>query len=71
MKSNFGVAMGMERATIDVMMNGIGETLPMGRVGEGDDIANAILFLASNESSFITGSDLLSDGGHLAANVSF
>jgi 3-oxoacyl-[acyl-carrier protein] reductase len=38
---------------------------PMGRVGSAEDIANAILFFASDESSFVTGRELVVDGGHL------
>ncbi len=37
--------------------------VPIGRFGEPEEIANAILFLASDESSFITGSELVVDGG--------
>ena len=40
--------------------------VPMGRLGEPDEIANAILFLASDESSFITGAELAIDGGYTA-----
>ena len=39
---------------------------PMGRLGEPEEVANAILFLASNEASFITGAVLAVDGGYLA-----
>jgi NAD(P)-dependent dehydrogenase (short-subunit alcohol dehydrogenase family) len=39
---------------------------PMGRNAQPEEIANAILFLASDEASFITGSPLLVDGGYLA-----
>ncbi|MGB8383950.1 MAG: SDR family oxidoreductase, partial [Dermatophilaceae bacterium] len=39
---------------------------PMGRLGEPAEVANAILFLASDEASFITGAILPVDGGFLA-----
>lgn len=38
-------------------------TIPMGRMGEPDEIAKAALFLASNDSSFVTGIELFVDGG--------
>ena len=37
---------------------------PMGRLGRPEEIANAALFLASDEASFITGSSLVIDGGY-------
>ncbi len=40
--------------------------LPIGRVGETIEIARAVLFLASDESSFMTGSALMVDGGSTA-----
>ena len=41
--------------------------VPMGRFGEAQEIAQAALFLASDESSFMTGSEFLVDGGITAA----
>ena len=43
--------------------------IPMGRFGEAEEIAKAALFLASDESSFVTGSAFLVDGGITAAYV--
>ena len=39
---------------------------PLGRMGTAEDIANAILYLASDESAFVTGSELVIDGGMTA-----
>ena len=43
--------------------------IPMGRFGEAKEIARAVLFLASDESSFTTGATFLVDGGITAAYV--
>ncbi len=40
------------------------KTIPMGRMGLPMDIANLVLFLVSDESSFITGQCIISDGGY-------
>ncbi|MEI7553935.1 SDR family NAD(P)-dependent oxidoreductase [Candidatus Chlorohelix sp.] len=42
---------------------GMANAIPLGRLGHPEEIANAILFLASEESSFITGATLPVDGG--------
>lgn len=43
------------------------KTIPMGRLGRAREVANAILFLASDDASFITGTELVVDGGFTAS----
>lgn len=42
------------------------KSIPLGRLGRAEEVATAILFLASDEASFITGTELIVDGGFTA-----
>ncbi len=48
------------------VMNMLVQATPMGRLGQPEEVANAILFLASDEASYITGGELVIDGGYSA-----
>ena len=48
---------------IPAIMQGFDDRLPMGRMGTSEEMAAAILFLASDDASYITGSNLVVDGG--------
>jgi 3alpha(or 20beta)-hydroxysteroid dehydrogenase len=51
---------------VDTRENELAAGLPLGRIGEPMDIAAAAVFLASDDSTWITGIDLTVDGGHSA-----
>jgi NAD(P)-dependent dehydrogenase (short-subunit alcohol dehydrogenase family) len=52
-----------DEAAADQFVERLGSVLPVGRAGRPEEIASAVLFLASDQSSFVTGSELFADGG--------
>ncbi|MFD7948275.1 SDR family NAD(P)-dependent oxidoreductase [Streptomyces sp. NPDC059744] len=55
----------------DLELDRVSALYPLGRVGEPDDIAAAVAFLASRDAAWITGTTLRVDGGLLAVNTGF
>jgi NAD(P)-dependent dehydrogenase (short-subunit alcohol dehydrogenase family) len=51
---------------VEAALKRYGESHPLGRIGTGQDIANAVLFLASEKASFMTGEYICVDGGYMA-----
>jgi NAD(P)-dependent dehydrogenase (short-subunit alcohol dehydrogenase family) len=48
------------------LRRGLDALHPLGRIGEPEEVAYGILYLASDESKFVTGSELVIDGGYTA-----
>jgi len=61
-----GYFAGSVAVTIEQALRESAEHIPMGRFGRPEEIARAVLFLASEDSSFMTGQLLLVDGGSTA-----
>ncbi len=59
MLADQGAGMGDRDAVIKNYLS----MIPLGRLGQAEEVANAAVFLASDQSSYVTGSDLMADGG--------
>ncbi|HEV2731253.1 MAG TPA: SDR family oxidoreductase, partial [Terriglobales bacterium] len=56
-------ALGLTQEQIDQFVQGMTSNVPLGRPGTTDEIAKAVLFLASDDSSYVNGAELFVDGG--------
>jgi len=54
---------GMKQHRSPEFIRSMEETVPLGRLGSPRDVANAVLFLASDDASYITGTTIIVDGG--------
>ena len=54
---------GMSEEMIEQMNKQAKTQIPMGRIGTSEDVAKTVLFLASNDASYVTGIELAVDGG--------
>ena len=52
-----------DRAAVDAAIEALH---PVGRLGSPEDVANTVFWLASNDAAFITGQEVVADGGRLA-----
>ena len=55
--------MGMDKETLDQVAAGILSAVPLQRFGTSEEIAKSVAFLASDDAAFITGQELVADGG--------
>src|SRR5882762_8316709 len=59
----YNTALGMNQAAVDQFVNASVVNIPLGRPGTTDEIAKAVSFLASEDSSYVNGIELFVDGG--------
>ena len=59
----YNTSLGMSAAQVDQFAQQMSAGIPLGRVGTPDEIAKAMVFLASDDSSYISGIELAVDGG--------
>jgi NAD(P)-dependent dehydrogenase (short-subunit alcohol dehydrogenase family) len=60
-----GERLGLDETEQERRVQGFGDRVPMRRMGAMDDIAEAIVFLASERAGYITGQELIVDGGYV------
>jgi NAD(P)-dependent dehydrogenase (short-subunit alcohol dehydrogenase family) len=58
-----GLGMGLSEEQVEQFKKSVLNSVPLGRIGDPDEIAKAVAFLASDDSSYITGIELFVDGG--------
>ncbi len=51
---------------LDTSKEGLGRMYPLGRIGKPEDVACGVLYLASDDAAYVTGTQLLIDGGYTA-----
>ncbi|XP_054166090.1 3-oxoacyl-[acyl-carrier-protein] reductase FabG-like [Oppia nitens] len=62
-----GAAQGTDQS--DAIFEHVGQVLPVGRPGRPEEVADAVLFVASDHAQFVTGTHMCVDGGIVAANA--